>query len=88
MVEWDKRDEDHNELRNDPDPNGWALYLKVIKDPVGSFIDFTHAVCEANPEAAEVQTKALDKFILAKKTEFAILAAFNIAKHNAKYHKS
>lgn len=88
LEEWDKRDEDHNELRNDPDPKGWNLYLKVIKDPAGSFLDFTHEVCVANPESAEVQTKALDKFILAKKTDFAITAAINIGKHHGKYHKS
>ena len=23
QKEWDERDEDHNELRNDPDPKGW-----------------------------------------------------------------
>lgn len=75
-------------MRNDPDPKGWALYLKVIKDPAGSFLDFAHNVCAANPESAEVQTKALDKFVLAKKTDFAITAASNIAKHHGKYHKS
>ena len=54
MVEWDKKDEDHNELRNDPDPKGWELWLKVLKDPVKSFLDFVYEVCLVNPESGEL----------------------------------
>merc|ERR1711957_237718 len=79
---------DHNELRNDPDPKGWELFLKVIKNPATSFIDFVYEVCIVNPESGELQVKSLDKFILAKNTEYAITAASNIAKHHSRYEKS
>lgn len=88
LVEWEKRDEDHNELRNDPDPKGWVQFLKVIKSPMMAFMQFVYEVCLAHPESGELQVKALDKFVLARKTEYAIVAACNIAKHHSRYHKS
>lgn len=40
LKEWEEKDEDHNELRNDPDPKGWSLYMDVVKDPSGYYLNF------------------------------------------------
>ena len=88
LKEWDEKDEDHNELRNDPDPKGWALYLDVINDPAGYYLEFAQGCCVANPDSAELQVKCLDMFIAGKKTEMAIEAATNVAKLHARHPKA
>lgn len=88
LEEWAKKDEDHNELRNDPDPKGWALYLEVIKDPAGHYLKFAEDTCTANPDAGELQAKCLDMFVAGKNTEQALTAAVNIAKLHPRHPKS
>ena len=83
-----EKNEENNEIRNDPDPKGWKLYLDLLKDPTQKFVPFAHECCQANPEAAELQVKCLEAFIQAKNSEYAIEAAANITKHHAKYHKA
>ena len=87
QKEWDERDEDHNELRNDPDPKGWTLYFDVIKDPTGYYLNYVSSCCVANPEATELQAKCLEFFIAGKHTEQAIEAASNIT-GNPKHPKA
>lgn len=88
LKEWDEKDEDHNELRNDPDPKGWNLYLDALKDPTGHYLEFAQTCCTANPGAAELQAKCLDLFTAGKNTENAIEAATNIAKLHSKHPKA
>ena len=63
--EYDKR-EDDDEVRNDPDPEGWELYLGSAgasenKEEVG--LKFAKIVTERNPKEAELQAKCLQFFI-------------------------
>ena len=72
LKEWDEKDEDLNELRNDPDPKGWDMYLQVLEDPTGYYLRFAEKTATANPGSAELQVKGLDLFIAADKTESAL----------------
>ena len=88
VKEWEEKDEDHNELRNDPDPKGWTLYFDVVKDPAGYYLKFAEAVCTANPDCAELQVKCLDMFVAGGHTELAIEAATNIVKLHRRFPKT
>lgn len=87
LVEFEKNEE-NNDLRNDPDPKGWKLYIDLLKDPTSKFTQFAYDCCSANPMSAELQVKCLDNLIHAKNTEYALEAASNIARHHSKYSKS
>lgn len=76
-----------NELRNDPDPEGWQLYLDVIANPA-HYVQYAEDVSSCNRESAEVQVKCLDYFIDIGNVALALRAAAAIAKDHAKYPKA
>lgn len=88
LEEWDKKDEDLNELRNDPDPKGWQLFLDVLASPTGHFLKYADDVASCNPESAEVQVKCMDLFIDDGNVALALKAAVNIAKLHGRYPKA
>ena len=40
-----EENEENNDLRNDPDPMGWKLYLDLLKDPTSKFTQFAFDCC-------------------------------------------
>lgn len=73
-TEFDKR-EDDDEVRNDPDPEGWEMYMRSAglsenKEEVG--LKFAKTVAERNPKAAELQAKCLRFFIKANHGDLAL----------------
>ena len=66
--EYDKREDDDDKVRNDPDPEGWDLYLNAAgisenKEELEVGYKFAKNVVERNPKAAELQAKCLRFFV-------------------------
>jgi len=59
--EHEKREND-DPITNDPDPEGWALYLKAIETPDAVILDYASKVAKDTPENVDMQSKATRMF--------------------------
>lgn len=80
--------EDDDDVRNDPDPQGWKLYIDAASEPCKVALDFVTKVSMANPKDANLQVKALYFFIREGKDEMALKMAHNLITESPKHPKT
>ena len=85
--EYDKRDND-DPVANDPDPEGYELYIKAMEKPDEIIHEYATKVAQGNPANADLQVKCLCLFLEAKKDDLAVQCAVALIDHNATHPKT
>lgn len=67
LIEELKKKDDDDEYRNDPDPKGYDLYEKSIKDPIGKAVEIAIHLAKTNENAKDLHAKVIPIFLMKSK---------------------